>query len=224
MKLFIKHSILALICASLFIPSIASAQSSLNTTAENISEAISILSDSMDSIGASLDSINSQQVVIGDKNNEQWIKLEQARLSHKEEMMEYYVGIIAIIVGCAMLILICVLPIFFICYFIYRKRVARYRIIEKAIENKIELPEKILAELETSTSERQAKSPFESAMVWVAWGIGIMLFFIYCNNYKLAGLCVIPLLVGIAKLITYFIERKNNNTSKSEIDNNADPI
>lgn len=224
MKQLIKFPIIALICAIVLIPTAASAQPSLQSAADSINKVISALNDNLDSITTSLDSISAQQVVIGDKNNEQWIKLEQARLSHKEEMMEYYVGIIAIIVGCAMLILICVLPIFFICYFIYRKRVARYRIIEKAIENKIELPEKILAELETSTSERQAKSPFESAMVWVAWGIGIMLFFIYCNNYKLAGLCVIPLLVGIAKLITYFIERKNNNTSKSEIDNNADPI
>ena len=135
MKQLIKHPIIALICAIVSIPLVASAQSSFQTTANNITEVISALSDNLDSITTSLDSIGAQQVVIGDKNNEQWLQLEKIRLQHNEEMMQYYVGIVAIIVGCAMLILICVLPVFIICYFIYRKRIWRYRILEKAIEN-----------------------------------------------------------------------------------------
>lgn len=223
MKSFLKLSILALFCASLFIPSVASAQSSLQSKAQNISEAISTLSDSMDSIVISLDSINAQQEGI-DNNSKEWYNLEKARLNHTEDMMQYYVGIIAIIVGCAMIIIICISPIFIICYFIYRKRTVRYRIIEKAIENKVELPEKVLAELETSTNERQAKSPFESAMVWIAWGVGIFLFFNICDNNELAGLCIIPLLVGVAKLATYFIEQRNKNNSKNEKNNDVDQI
>lgn len=223
MKQLIKYPIIALICAIVSIPLVASAQSSFQTTANNITEVISALSDNLDSITTSLDSIGAQQVVIGDKNNEQWLQLEKIRLQHNEEMMQYYVGIVAIIVGCAMLILICVLPVFIICYFIYRKRIWRYRILEKAIENKVELPEKLLEDIEATQSEKRAKSPLESAFMWIACGVGVMLFNIFCNNYALAGLCIIPLLVGIAKLATYFIER-NNHSNKTNDNNDVKPI
>ena len=223
MKQLIKFPIIALICAIVLIPTAASAQPSLQSAADDINKVISALNDNLDSITTSLDSISAQQVVIGNKDNEQWLELEKVRLHHNEEMMEYYVGIVAIIVGCAMLILICVLPIFFICYFIYRKRIWRYRVLEKAIENKVDLSDKLLENLETAPSEKQNKSSLESAAMWIACGVGIMLFNIFCDNYALAGLCIIPILVGVAKLATYFIER-NNRSNKNNDNNDVKPI
>ena len=151
--------------------------------------------------------------------NEETRKTIEAKYDHEEEMMEHTLNIVAVIGGLLTGILIFVLPIFFICYFIYRKRTIRYRIAEKAIEKNMTLPESFFA-----IPEAEKKSRLQSGLVWIGWGLGLICLFAVCGSIKTAMIGLIPLFVGAAKLITYFVEdrkkdnNENNNYSNDETD------
>jgi uncharacterized membrane protein HdeD (DUF308 family) len=152
-------------------------------------------------------------------NNEEMRKTIEAKYDHQEEMMEYTIQIVAVIGGLLTGVLIFTLPIFFICYFIYRKRTIRYRIAEKAIEKNMTLPESFFA-----IPEAEKKSRLQSGLVWIGWGLGLICLFAVCGSIKTAMIGLIPLFVGVAKLITYFVEdrkkdnNENNNYSNDETD------
>lgn len=112
------------------------------------------------------------------------------------------VQLVAIIFGTVTGALIIILPVFLICYFIYRRRTIRYRIIEKAIENNVQLP----SEFYKGEEARPRRSRLQSALVWIAWGVGIILFLLIADGTDGIGFGIIPILVGIAKLITYIVE------------------
>lgn len=151
--------------------------------------------------------------------NEEARKTIEAKYDHEEDMMEYALSIVAVIGGLLTGILIFVLPIFFICYFIYRKRTIRYRIAEKAIEKNMTLPDSFFA-----IPEADKKSRLQSGLVWIGWGLGLICLFLVCSSIKTAMIGLIPLFVGVAKLITYFVEDRkkdnndNNNYSNDETD------
>lgn len=145
-------------------------------------------------------------------NSDEMRKTIEAKYDHQEEMMEYTIQIIAIIGGLLTGVLIFTLPIFFICYFIYRKRTIRYRIAEKAIEKNMTLPESFFM-----VPEADKKSRLQSGLVWIGWGLGLICLFAVCGSVKTAMIGLIPLFVGAAKLITYFVEdrKKENNNSNN---------
>lgn len=112
------------------------------------------------------------------------------------------VQLVAIIFGTLTGAMIIILPVFLICYFIYRRRTIRYRIIEKAIENNIQLP----TEFYKGEEARPRRSRLQSALVWIAWGVGIITFLLIADGKDGIGFGIIPILVGTAKLITYIVE------------------
>lgn len=142
--------------------------------------------------------------------NEEARKTIEAKYDHEEEMMEHALSIIAVIGGLLTGLLCFVLPIFFICYFIYRKRTIRYRIAEKAIEKNMTLPESFF-------HVEDKKSRLQSGLVWIGWGLGLICLFLVCDSIKTAMIGLIPLFVGIAKLITYFVEDRNKNNNDKNI-------
>jgi uncharacterized membrane protein HdeD (DUF308 family) len=152
--------------------------------------------------------------------NEEARKTIEAKYDHQEEMMEYTIQIVAVIGGLLTGILIFTLPIFFICYFIYRKRTIRYRIAEKAIEKNMTLPESFFA-----IPEAEKKSRLQSGLVWIGWGLGLICLFAVCGSIKTAMIGLIPLFVGVAKLITYFVEdRKKDNNENNNYSNDGTDV
>lgn len=150
--------------------------------------------------------------------NEEARKTIEAKYDHEEEMMEHTLSIIAVIGGLLTGIVIFTLPIFFICYFIYRKRTIRYRIAEKAIEKNMTLPESFF-------QVEDKKSRLQSGLVWIGWGLGLICLFLVCGSIKTAMIGLIPLFVGIAKLITYFVEDRNkNNNDNNNCSNNETDV
>ncbi len=103
-----------------------------------------------------------------------------------------------------------VMSVFIIARFMFKKVQSRNRIIEKAIDNNAQLPEDFFNE------PKKSKTRLQSALVWIAWGIGIALV-LFVLQPEDAGpktsyiIGSIPFLVGIAKLITYFVEDRNNS-------------
>ena len=101
-----------------------------------------------------------------------------------------------------------VLILFFAIRGITSRQRERNKLIEKAIECNYPLPDDFFK------APIQHKSRLQSALVWLAWGVGIVVFFLIVDPTVTAySIGLIPLLVGAAKLITYFVEdrKKDNN-------------
>ncbi len=85
----------------------------------------------------------------------------------------------------------------------------RNKLIEKAIENNYPLPEDFFA------SQKNTRTRLQSSLVWLAWGIGTMGFFYIVDPTETAfSIGLIPLLVGVAKLITYFVEDRKKESEE----------
>lgn len=103
-----------------------------------------------------------------------------------------------------------VIIVLLIVRFYIKKVQSRNRIIEKALDNNAQLPEEFFNE------SKKSKTRLQSALVWIAWGIGIAIV-LFVLQPEDAGpktsyiIGCIPFLVGIAKLITYFVEDRNNS-------------
>lgn len=94
-----------------------------------------------------------------------------------------------------------VLIVFFIIRGITSRQREHNKLIEKAIENNYPLPDNFF------DAPKHHKSRLQSSLVWLAWGIGLMGFFYIVDPTETAySIGLIPLLVGVAKLITYFVE------------------
>jgi hypothetical protein len=107
-------------------------------------------------------------------------------------------------------------------YFSYKRRASRDRMLEKFAEHGQPLPPQLLAEL----GNRQDRNPFTVAFVIMAVGVAVALFF-----WALAGaggrfvgeagvphwlpvLGVFPFLVGLAKLLGAFADRRLEKSEK----------
>lgn len=101
-----------------------------------------------------------------------------------------------------------VLIVFFAIRGITCRQRERNKLIEKAIDNNYPLPDDFFS------SQKNSRTRLQSALVWLAWGVGIVVFFLIVDPTVTAySIGLIPLLVGAAKLITYFVEdrKKDNN-------------
>ena len=101
-----------------------------------------------------------------------------------------------------------VLIVFFIIRGITSRQREHNKLIEKAIECNYPLPNDFFK------APKQHKSRLQSALVWLAWGIGIISFCLIMSNDTVYAIGLIPLLVGIAKLITYFIEDRKKEDAE----------
>lgn len=230
MKRLINISVFAVLMTALMLPCRVQAQNTnefenrMEIIAKTIAEELDTTKNfeqNVEKIAYKLkekfENVDANTVII---NSEEMRKTIEAKYDHQGDMMEYTIEIIAIIGGLLTGVLIFTLPIFFICYFIYRKRTIRYHIVEKAIEKNITLPESFYM-----TPEADKKSRLQSGLVWIGWGLGLICLFAVCGSVKTAMIGLIPLFVGAAKLITYFVEDRkkdnndnNNNCSNDETD------
>ncbi len=104
---------------------------------------------------------------------------------------------------------------FFLFRYLYKVKCDRNRVIEFAIKNNAKVDPIIFSNYKTP------RTRLHSALVWVAWGAGIMLFFYCVGADEVIGLGAVPLFVGIAKLITYFVEDRKQRP-EIEKDQNID--
>ncbi|MCM1331552.1 MAG: DUF6249 domain-containing protein [Bacteroides sp.] len=91
-----------------------------------------------------------------------------------------------------------VLMVFFICYFIYRTKRDRNRVIYESVVSGHQLP----AEFYKS---RPRKIRFQSAVAWLAWSIGLFAFFMIVDREELAPLMLIPFIIGAGKMAAFFM-------------------
>ncbi|MEG2673991.1 MAG: DUF6249 domain-containing protein [Muribaculaceae bacterium] len=95
----------------------------------------------------------------------------------------------------------------------YMRRRAKYKLIEKAIENGYELPEYLFYDKVKAYSGNPAsvsyRATYDNAIKWIAVGVGTCLFFLFCDAMPMFGLCSIILIIGISKLQLAKLDNKN---------------
>lgn len=116
-------------------------------------------------------------------------------------------------------IMVCVI-IFIIASNATKRRQRKYDMVEKAIENGVEIPEYVFREAPEKDDEKPAKSALNNAVILIAIGIAVTLFFIINGDYEVAALSSVILLLGIGKLIVYILDARSNKKLKESQNGN----
>ena len=90
----------------------------------------------------------------------------------------------------------------------YMRRRAKYKLIEKAIENNYALPEYLF----NKRIDEQWGS-LKSGIVWTAVGIGLMIAF---DDSFMSGVFLIVLLIGFGKIAIWMLNKREENRAKSK--------
>ena len=119
---------------------------------------------------------------------------------------------------------ICVI-IWLVFYYNLKKSKEKYRLIEKAIEKGVDIPESVFNEGKTKgKNESKPIAQIRKAIVLISVGIAGIIFFIICGSPEMAGLVSMVALIGIGNLTVGILEyRKQQRKSNSEetIENDA---
>ena len=105
-----------------------------------------------------------------------------------------YVAILAIVMGP----IIPIMTVWIICYFIFKSKRDRNKV-AMAIERNQPIP----SELSQAGSERRPR--LQPAINYLAWGIGLTVFFQIVNRPEIASLMLIPIIIGLGKLFSYIM-------------------
>ena len=107
-------------------------------------------------------------------------------------------------------------PFIMVCIIIYviasnatKRRQRKYEMVEKAIESGVEIPEYVFRETPEKDNAKAGKSTLNSAVILIAVGIAVTLFFTIKENYDVAALSSVILLLGIGKLIVYILDARS---------------
>ena len=112
---------------------------------------------------------------------------------------------------------ICVI-IWLVFYYNLKKSKEKYRLIEKAIEKGVNIPESVFNEGKTKgKNESKPIAQIRKAIVLISVGIAGIIFFIFCNGAEMAGLVSMVALIGIGNLIVGILEyRKQQGKAEQE--------
>ena len=105
-------------------------------------------------------------------------------------------------------IMVCVI-IFIIASNATKRRQRKYDMVEKAIENGVEIPEYVFREAPEKDDAKTGKSTLNNAVILIAVGIAVTLFFIINGDYEVAALSSVILLLGIGKLIVRILDARS---------------
>ena len=85
--------------------------------------------------------------------------------------------------------------------YLNRRGERRARLIELSLQCREPLPPEFY--------QRRRPARLQSGLTWIAWGAGLMIFFIVVGVESLAALMAIPCFIGVSKLLTLLIESRN---------------
>lgn len=125
---------------------------------------------------------------------------------------EYITGIVAIVsvFGGGVMVF------FFLFSFWFKAKRDRNRVIETAIKNNAKIDPIIFNDF------KSPRTRLHAALVWMAWGLGIVIFFLFVDAIEVIGLGAVPFFVGVAKLITYFLEDRKQPIEEKINESNID--
>ena len=155
------------------------------------------------------------------------LEKERLELEHRKQVSksENAIALISVICGTVLpFTAICVI-IWLVFYYSSKKRKEKYRLIEKAIEKGVNIPESVFNEGKTKNkNESKPIAQIRKAIVLISVGIAGIIFFSICNSAEMAGLVSMVALIGIGNLIVGILEyRKQQGKAEQEetIENDA---
>ena len=127
-----------------------------------------------------------------------------------DDMVPSFVSPVAIL-GVIMIFGGPIIAVFFICYFIYRTKKARYQALSEIVASGREVPKELFPQVDP-------RAKWNSGIKYVAWGAGLMLFFLLGFDIEWAALMFVPIIIGVGKLISYRQEQRLRETQSLESD------
>lgn len=142
-----------------------------------------------------------------------WVEVEKARMDHQrllaaqesEEISSNMIGLFAVILGVTVPFVSICLILWLIFRFDSRNKKMKYQIVEKAIENGVELPKDFFSSLD---NKNKKKGGFKTAVTLIAVGLALMAFFLYAGSLEVALLVSMIWLIGVGYLIVAILEKK----------------
>lgn len=116
-------------------------------------------------------------------------------------------GLVAILVIACPFVFVLLLVLMILRYVTSRNR-ERNRLIEMSIREHYQLPD------EFYRSEREyymGPRRLSSGIIWLGFGIAYLLFWLECDTPEMASLAAIPIFIGIARIVIYFIGKRNSS-------------
>lgn len=96
---------------------------------------------------------------------------------------------------------------------------SKYQVINNAIDKGIELPEAFYRGNKSKYAKGNSKL-LSSGMIWIAFGITGIIFFGTTDSEEMQELCILPVLVGITKIISFLVEKRSLSASDKNTDAN----
>lgn len=178
-------------------------QEEIDEFSRQINKTLIELNNNDDSTSIIIDSANSDSVVKINTHKEvpkAEITIIQQPKGDGENIGVVFIVFIAIIAP--------VLIVFFAIRGITSRQREHNKLIEKAIESNYPLPDNFFS------APKRSKSRLQSGLVWLAWGLGIIGFCLIISDDTVYAIGLIPSLVGVAKLITYFVEDRKKEDAE----------
>lgn len=148
-----------------------------------------------------------------------WAEVEKARMDHQrllasqenEGVSENIIGLFAVILGVTVPFVAICLILWLIFKFDSRNKKMKYQIVEKAIENGIDLPKDFFSSLD---NKNKNKSGFKTPVTLIAVGLALMAFFLYVGSLEVALLVSMIWLIGVGYLIVAILEKKKEKANE----------
>lgn len=148
-----------------------------------------------------------------------WAEVEKARMDHQrllasqenEGVSKNTIGLFAVILGVTVPFVAICLILWLIFKFDSRNKKMKYQIVEKAIENGIDLPKDFFSSLD---NKNKNKSGFKTPVTLIAVGLALMAFFLYVGSLEVALLVSMIWLIGVGYLIVAILEKKKEKANE----------
>lgn len=146
-----------------------------------------------------------------------WAEVEKARMDHQrllasqenEGVSKNTIGLFSVILGVTVPFVAICLILWLIFKFDSRNKKMKYQIVEKAIENGIDLPKDFFSSLDNKN-----KSGFKTPVTLIAVGLALMAFFLYVGSLEVALLVSMIWLIGVGYLIVAILEKKKEKANE----------
>ena len=148
-----------------------------------------------------------------------WAEVEKARMDHQrllasqenEGVSKNTIGLFAVILGVTVPFVAICLILWLIFKFDSRNKKMKYQIVEKSIENGIDLPKDFFSSLD---NKNKSKSGFKTPVTLIAVGLALMAFFLYVGSLEVALLVSMIWLIGVGYLIVAILEKKKEKANE----------
>jgi hypothetical protein len=165
------------------------------------------------SVDSSYQTSDYNSMVMQKLSPEQIYELEKYRTAKENDDYEPKLSSGGIVLISLMPFITAILIVFFVVRNKRMKEQRMFQLYEKALEAGKDLPESFFRR-----PEEEPKSHFLKGSIWIGTGLGVSIGALYLmGEHSPWGFGLIPLFIGIAYLISYYVEKKDKaNSAKDE--------